>query len=135
MAEFCEAMRQAKRMCKQYIDGCTGCPLVNNNERCLLEVGNIDCVPQEFKLDVLAEGERIVMDWAAAHPEPRYPSWEEWWRREFPVAENSISPCTFGLRERFARCDHGCDTCRKQPIPADIAKKLGIKPIGGDGNV
>ena len=78
--------------------------------------------------------QRIVMDWANKHPESRYPSWEEWWRREFPAADNAIYPCAFGIRERFACFGNGCETCRSQPIPADIAEKLGIKPIGGDAD-
>lgn len=132
MAEFTEVMRQAKRMCKQYIDGCTGCPLVDNNERCLLEVGNIDCVPQEFKLDVLAEVERIVMDWAAAHPEPRYPTWKEWQDTNFPNNDALMRPCIFESEEYFnCKEGDGCEKCMNKPIPADIAEKLGIKPIGG----
>lgn len=72
-----------------------------------------------------------VMDWAKAHPEPRYPTWKEWWRREFPNADTDIAPCMFGVRERFGCTSGNCDKCRAQPIPADIAEKLGIKPIGG----
>lgn len=55
------------------------------------------------------EIERIVMDWAATNPEPVYPTWTEWLR-------------TFSAK--------GVDLY--EPIPADIAEKLGIKPVGGD---
>lgn len=129
MAEFCEVMRQAARMCMLNAQaGCGACPL-NMEYGCkimhgVLEYGGIDGERPE---DV----ERVVMDWAAKNPEPRYPSWNEWWKREFPAADNAISPCTFGIRERFACFGQGCETCRAQPIPADIAEKLGIKPMGG----
>jgi hypothetical protein len=26
---------------------------------------------------------------------------------------------------------HSCNDCARKPIPADIAEKLGIKPVGG----
>lgn len=50
------------------------------------------------------EYERIVMDWAEKHPESRYPTWTEWLRM-------------LGV-ERLSDI-----------IPADVAEKLGIKPI------
>ena len=33
-----------------------------------------------------------------------------------------------------SRCLGNCDDCRKLPIGADIAEKLGIKPIGGESD-
>ena len=53
-----------------------------------------------------AEFERRVMEWAEAHPEPEYPTWVEWF--------NSMGGVDCG-----------------EPIPADIAEKLGIKPKEG----
>ena len=46
------------------------------------------------------------MEWAEAHPEPEYPTWVEWF--------NSMGGVDCG-----------------EPIPADIAEKLGIKPKEG----
>ena len=88
--------------------------------------------PEGWKLNMLAEYERIVMDWVAKHPEPRYPSWSETWRRLFPDAR--YTPCPeseFGIK---MECKGGCKECLDKPIPADIAEKLGIKPIGGSDN-
>lgn len=124
MADFQEVMKQARRLCKESGD-CHCCPLYDLVEEL------VDCPFLAGKLDAKTI-EETVTKWAAEHPELRYPSWEEWWRREFPDADNAISPCTFGLRERFACFGNGCETCRAQPIPADIAEKLGIKPIGGE---
>ena len=77
------------------------------------------------------EVERRVMQWAAEHPEPVYPTWREWQHSMFPDAHKFIRPCEFGSRNRF-ECDKKiCYECKKEPIPADIAEKLGIKPKEG----
>lgn len=132
MAEFCEVMRQAARMCMLNAQaGCGGCPL-NMEYGCkimhgVLEYGGIDGERPE---DV----ERIVMDWAAKHPELRYPTWKEWQDSMFPSSDSPIAPCAFASQESL-RCESNdirtCDECRDQHIPADIAEKLGIKPVGG----
>lgn len=72
------------------------------------------------------------MQWAAEHPEPVYPTWDEWQNSVFPDAEIDITPCTFGSRDRL-NCffEKKCSTCNEQQIPADIAEKLGIKPKEG----
>lgn len=129
MAEFTEVMRQIRRLCRAHGDAECGitCPLSDNGLACSVAID----IPNDIEEMRLVEAERIVMEWAAAHPEPRYPTWKEWWRREFPNADNGISPCTFGLRERFECFGQECDECRNKPIPADIAEKLGVKPIGG----
>lgn len=51
--------------------------------------------------------EELVMSWAAENPEPVYPSWGTWLAAKF-----------------------GYDLCEimYEPIPADIAQKLGIEP-------
>lgn len=122
MSEFTEVMRQAKRMCKAFGDGhCSECPIGNANAlECGITVtSGMDC----------KEVERRVMQWAAKHPEPVYPTWDEWQNSVFPDAEKDITPCTFGSRDRL-NCflKTTCSTCKEQQIPADIAEKLGIKP-------
>jgi hypothetical protein len=72
--------------------------------------------------------EERVMKWAAEHPEPAYPTWEEWgkeWKQKFPEAETV--PCISLFMK--ADCGESCESCRQRPIPADIAAKLGIKPL------
>ena len=122
MAQFSEVMRQAKRMCKAFGDGhCSECPIGHANAlECEITVtSGMDC----------EEVERRVMQWAAKHPEPVYPTWDEWQDSVFPDAEIDITPCTFGSRYRL-NCflEKTCSTCKEQQIPADIAEKLGIKP-------
>ena len=129
MAEFSVIMKQAKRMCKTYESCFERCPF-----------GQSDGCPFVFFKHHLAtfdfsEIERIVMDWAAKNPEPRYPSWNGWFRETFPDSIYATSPCP----NTFCRvCDptayHGeveCYECKGKPIPADVAEKLNIKPIGG----
>jgi len=59
--------------------------------------------------------EKIVMAWAAEHPEPVYPTWEEWLSDKYNLAYND------DFRLAMSR----------EYIPADIAEKLGIEPKEG----
>lgn len=132
MAEFQEVAKQAKRLCRAYANSCTGCPLADQDDRCLFEVGNADCIPEEWKSDQLAEAESIVMSWAAEHPEPMYPSWNDAWKQLFP--EHSTIPCVkmfMGKKESGCTEQAHCRACLNRPIPADVAEKLGIKPVEG----
>ena len=125
MAKFIEVMEQAKRMCESFSDGhCSKCPIGNAD---VLECGIM--VTSEMDCE---DVERRVMQWAAEHPEPVYPTWREWQNSVFPDAEIDITPCTFGSRDRL-NCflEKTCSTCKEQQIPADIAEKLGIKPKEG----
>lgn len=125
MSEFTDVMRQAKRMCESFSDGhCSECPVGDANA---LECGITVTSEMDCK-DV----ERLVMQWAAKHPEPVYPTWDEWQKSVFPDAEIDITPCAFGSRDRL-NCflEKKCSTCKEQQIPADIAEKLGIKPKEG----
>lgn len=130
MAEFAEVMRQAKRMCAAH-EACYKCPLKDHTAMCAGNK-NLSCIAS--KCDV-SELERIVMEWAAAHPEPRYPSWNEAWKQLMPNAHNEKSPCPcfFLDTDRAMKLcnEQECVACKNTPIPADIAEKLGIKPIGG----
>lgn len=62
--------------------------------------------------------EEIVMSWAAAHPEPVYPTWGEW-LMQFDVMGRTCQdmPNPYFAKDKAA-----------SPIPADIAQKLGIEP-------
>ena len=90
MAEFSEVMRQFNRL--RNSNACKECPMEGH---CGMDEAKL--VPDAF--------EKIVMDWAEAHPEPVYPTWLEW------LDNNNRL-----LRDR---------------IPADIAEKLGIRPKEG----
>ena len=79
--------------------------------------------------------EKHIMQWAAEHPEPVYPTWKEWRDKNFSNNDAPMWPCTFETKE-YLKCKNfiRCEQCINTPIPAHIAAKLGIKPIkGGNG--
>ena len=116
MAEYVEVMKQAKRMCEARGDTCLGCP-VDGGGTCVFMKG-----PWGLTEEKIAETEKIVMEWAAEHPEPRYPNWIDWLYQ-------------MGVYRDEKRNGNVHTCCLTEnaylPIPADIAEKLGIKPIGG----
>ena len=123
MAEFTEVMRHVKRMCDATVSArCNECtPWLPETESCSL-YGDDDGVDY-------ADMEHRVMAWAAEHPAQMYPTWREWQHSMFPGAVVDVYPCSF-LSYRECRCKgSSCDECRDRQIPADIAEKLGIRPI------
>lgn len=128
MADFQEVMRQAQRMCRSFGASCDGCKLHWFDGETLCLLGG---TPETWHDSKMQDAERIVMRWAAEHPEPRYPMWKEWQKVNFPNASHDIFPCSFGAGAEFDCDEYECCECRGRPIPADIAEKLGIKPIGG----
>lgn len=123
MAEFAELMKQARRMCGSI--SCDNCILPrSSDEMCIWEDA-----PARLTDEVIAEIEAKTLKWAAENPEFRFPTWHEWANEQFPDADEGMRPCAFISKER-ANCmaQDTCNDCPNQPIPADIAKKLGIKP-------
>ena len=119
MSEFTDVMRQARRMCKAQED-CESCPIWNPDKFfCKIDTA---CYSDDSVI------ESIIMQWAAKHPEPVYPTWREWQNSTFKDAHKHITPCTFGSRDKFKCEGKTCYVCMDQQIPADIAEKLGIKP-------
>ena len=125
MAEFFKVMKEVWRMCNAYENCIEGCPLYEEAfGNCCLK----DCS------DVLPDYgvmEGIVLEWAAENPEPKYPTWIEWQKSTFPEAQKTLYPCNFTTLKSDKCYQIGCHECLNQSIPADIAKKLGIKPIEG----
>lgn len=125
MAEFMEVMKTARRMCN-IMDECEVCPLYDGfSECCLLSDGALCHMDSDF-----ARYEADIMKWAAENPEVRYPTWREWQQANFPNGISTMHPCSF-IDATYAHCNkqRGCSNCADQPIPADIAEKLGIQPI------
>lgn len=105
VAEFQEVMKQRNRMCKKYWTSrsCHGCPIaeeVQAYEGCSL----IDFDPKRY--------EELVLQWAAEHPEPVYPTWAEY------LTSIGVYPKGWEIYQ----------TPLKSGIPADIAQKLGLEP-------
>lgn len=120
MAEFLEVMRQAQRMCDTY--DCDHCPLTYESVLCAL------ASDKDLTYAVIKKFESKVMQWAKEHPEPQYPTWEEWHTKNFPDVVGNLTPCTFAPISELRCAETNCRACRSRPIPADIAKKLGIRP-------
>lgn len=139
MAEFQEVCRQALRMAKS-TNTKEGLPMkyiglyITTDGEVPAEHGYIAVSPEKI--------ERDIMEWAAAHLEPKYPSWRDAWKQLFPQAcygmdVNFDCPCPkYFLPYDMVNCNilfepDRCYTCKNNPIPADIAEKLGIKPLEG----
>lgn len=133
MAEFVEVMKQARRMCGSNF--CDNCIL----PRCSDEMCIWENIPARITDEVIAEIEAKILQWAAEHPnppEPKYPTWREWQQEHFRDNATMIRPCVF-MSKADAHCivymgSYDCCNCVNQPIPADIAEKLGIKPKEAD---
>lgn len=100
---FQEVMHQFDRMCNAN-SGCINCPLHQKDYEC--HVGAFVRYPEKI--------ERTVMQWAAEHPEPKYPTWREYLNRL------RLGDIGLEYEEDAALLDWD--------IPADIAEKLGIEP-------
>ncbi len=107
--------------------GCAGCPAKaheSKDHRCLVQWMRI--------IDNCEEQIEGLRAWAKEHPAQRYPTWREWYNTVFMDEGffHRLCPAVFG--DEYRCCGAGaCDKCRDRPIPADIAAKLGIRPIGG----
>lgn len=126
MADFMEVWRQAKRLCDMAKCG-EDCPLHVDVTTCRLDYV-LDSDTPEYEV---RKFENIVMQWAVEHPESKYPTWREWQEAIFPDCDVLIEPCQYMSKERAGCCGQVCSDCRVQPIPADIAERLGVKPIEG----
>lgn len=103
MAEYNDVIKQFKRMCKSVT------PVKCTRGECPMGCENIgQCRKVAFEQPSCFEG--IVMSWAVENPEPVYPTWYEYLSDYYRAAFGDMSVIS------------------KQPIPVDIAEKLGIKP-------
>lgn len=106
--------------------GCGKCPagrLRSENGVCLVRrIANVDNCEEQI------EG---LKAWAKEHPEPVYPSWYEYQQQTFPGHSRWICPMAFGVpcQCKSVTSVQACTKCRNSPIPADIAAKLGIRPM------
>lgn len=126
MAEFVDVMKTARRMCKS-MDKCYVCPLHGIFDECCLQINK----PYYYVDSYLARYEADIMKWGAENPESRYPTWQEWQQKNFPDSLYNLIPCEFMAmdNEKCLSYYRDCKKCANQPIPADIAQKLGIKPV------
>lgn len=122
MAEFVEVMVQTRRMCNEYGSNCFRCPLSASGDCILMPDDDNACNSDYAKI------EETVLQWAEENPEPVYPSWAEAWKQLFPDADDIPCVACFGKKYRDSNCDLiTCVECWNKPMPAEVAKKLGIK--------
>lgn len=127
MTEFVEVMKQTMRMCGHFrtvSQYCGKCPLLTERGACMA-----DPIEEFGPVEV----ERRVMAWAKEHPEVVYPSWHDWHESNFKGAGASLCPGAFMEVEDGYCGITPCDVCRSRNIPAEVAEKLGIKPITQEG--
>lgn len=121
MAEFVQTMKDWRRMCKEKRGMCKDCGLkAAGNECCAIYDGDMD----------YANVETVVTNWAAEHPEPKYPTWAEWLESVHVLTNNKSvtykdGNVTYGTKYYQSVSPN---TEFYQPIPADIAEKLEIEP-------
>lgn len=121
MAEFQDVMKQWRRMCdkmREQGDWCQSaiCPL---GGKCQFP-STTDSVTVE----------KIVMEWAAENPEPVYPSWDEWLLSVGGGKEQTYE--VHGYSGNTEVVDFETQVIAlNEPIPAETAKRLGVKPKEG----
>lgn len=113
MAEFQEVMQQKKRMCNSF--PCCKCDIYR------LCGEDLSKCPR-FIINNPNKAEKVIMSWAAEHPEPVYPTYGEWFVEHGDLVDgwqNAINATWIA--------NTAIDIFMK-PIPADIAQKLEIEP-------
>lgn len=124
MTDFVQTMKDWRRMCRTMEaehpdDGCNHCPLLD------ISPDGRGC--DAIYADEFADNadwrrlEEIVDIWAQANLEPVYPTWWEWLASIGAVTRKVTPDAASTL----------IDTGVLDPIPADIAQKLGIEPKEG----
>ena len=114
--EICDFLNNWKRMCNLMteMNGCEDCPIVRNTH-------GARCGDMPGEMQDAESIAREVEKWAAEHPEPVYPTWYEWLTSIGAVMRKVKPDVASNLIE----------TGLLDPIPAEIAQKLGIEPKEG----
>lgn len=140
MAEFVQTMKDWRRMCetiqsenqgKSISNWCIGCPIQGY---CVIDSAIKDSTNGEISII----GDQIQA-WAAEHPEPVYPTWGQWLEQQgicFSRLTNYSRVAGISIPQVFDYQIDGktafiCGDKVNEPIPADIAEKLGIEPKEG----
>lgn len=109
MAEFADVMRQWVRVRKA---------TASSAEENVLSVYPLE----EYDDALIADIEKNVMQWAAEHPEPVYPTWYEYLEKVFDPEVTKYPDDAEAFF--YAACTNR--------IKADTAQKLGIEPKEGN---
>jgi len=120
MAEFQVVAKELERMCNTYhaVSGKCG------TDECPLYCEDL-CYAQAMVYvhgDDACNLEKVVMSWAAEHPEPVYPTWGEWFVEHGDLVDGWQNATNAAWMANTAL------SIFMKSIPADIAEKLGIEP-------
>ena len=107
MAEFADVMRQWVRVRKA---------TASSAEENVLSVYPLE----EYDDALIADIEKNVMQWAAEHPEPVYPTWGEWFVEHGYLVDGWQNATNAAWMANTAL------SIFMEPIHADIAEKLGV---------
>ena len=128
--DFVQVMKDWRRMCKAFTTDddscCEGCPVVDFREH---GCGAI------FEMEDGTDWQRYsdtITAWAAEHPGPVYPTWEEWLLDNGVFAPDNV--LLNGKHRFYMEGKPVLNIPTKKiydRIPADIAQKLGIEPKEG----
>lgn len=127
---MCETI-QSQNQQKSNSGWCGGCPLQGY---CVIDTEIKDSTDNE-----LAIIEKRIQSWAAENPEPVYPTWGEWLEQQ-GICFSSITHRNYvdgvSIPKVFEYQIEGktafmCGDKVNEPIPADMAQKLGIEPKEG----
>lgn len=117
MADFKNVMKDWRRMCKKFDESM-------NCDRCPLSVNQVcGCLEESTDKDI-ENAEKIITEWAEKNPEKVYPTWLEWLSEQFSImgVERSMFYNLFYYEITVA------GGRINEPIPADIAERLGLEP-------
>lgn len=120
MAEYTEVIKQFKRMCRYYNGHKFDCPLYCKGHGCNIS----HCRMLAFDDKKFAN---VVMAWAAEHKEQVYPTWLHWLKQQGVIGEKVTQERIGGIAATIMVFNQ----MAYEPIPADIARKLGIEPKEG----
>ena len=112
MAEFQEVCKQWRRMCEHGSEdyACADCKMYSSVDESVCRG-----IPDKDEAKII---EGFVMQWAEEHPEPVYPTWIDWL-----VDQGLIFVTSNTYAFNFLKAT--------DPIPVDLAQKLGIEPKEG----
>lgn len=121
MAEFKVVAKELERMCNTYHTASGKC----GTDECPLYCEDLCYAKSMAHVHGYNAGylEKVVMTWAAEHPELVYPTWGEWLDK-MGVVGLEPSP----RYEENYQMVYFCKLKIDSPIPADIAEKLGLQP-------
>ena len=119
MSEFCEVIKQRRRMCYRH-HNCIDCPIYDliDEDECA------DC--NEWIMSHPDRARCIIMSWANHYPE-RYPTWHEWQEENFPNRPQALTICNFDASAKKDCIHNSCVECLHSEIPEHLAKIFNLK--------